>query len=104
MCPDVRAVFVNGNDVDAFAATWRAADVFISLADSVQETFGLTPVEAMAAGLPVIASDWNGYKETVREGLDGFRILTWAPQAGIGEPMTRDAEAGASDYNPYIFG
>ena len=34
------------------------------------------PVEAMASGLPVIVSDWDGYKETVRDGVDGFRIPT----------------------------
>ena len=39
-----------------------ASDMFISLADSYQETFGLTPIEAMASELPVVASNWNGYR------------------------------------------
>lgn len=38
------------------ALLYAAADVFVSLADNVQETFGLTIIEAMAAGLPVVAS------------------------------------------------
>ena len=33
-------------------AAWRAADLFVSLSDNVQETFGLTPVEAM--GVPMV--------------------------------------------------
>ena len=41
-------------------------------------------LEAMAAGLPVVVSDWNGYKDTVRDGVDGFRIPTVMPQAGLG--------------------
>jgi hypothetical protein len=49
----------------------------------------------MAAGLPVVVSDWNGYRETVRDGVDGFRIDTWAPQAGAGEHMARAREAGS---------
>ena len=45
-----------------------AADVFVSPADNVQEAFGLTPVEAMASGVPQVVADWDGYRETVVEG------------------------------------
>ena len=102
LCPDVRAIFVDGKDFAAYAAAWRAADLFVSLADSPQETFGLTPVEAMAAGLPVLVSDWNGYKDTVRDGVEGFRIPTWAPRPGVGKPLATDFEVGASDYDIYM--
>ena len=55
-----------------------AADVFVSPSDNVQETFGLAVVEAMAAGLPVVVSDWDGYKDTVPEHV-GIRVPTrWA--------------------------
>jgi len=57
-----------------------AADVFVSPSDSVQETFGLTIPEAMASGLPVIASDWDGYSESIEHGKTGFLVPTsWAP-------------------------
>jgi glycosyltransferase involved in cell wall biosynthesis len=58
------------------ALLYAAADVFVSLADNVQETFGLTIVEAMAAGLPVVASDWSGYRESVIHGVTGFLAPT----------------------------
>ena len=38
--------------------------MLISPADSYQETFGLT-IEAMASELPVVASNWNGYRESI---------------------------------------
>ena len=38
------------------------------------------PVEAMAAGLPVV-SDWDSYRHTVSEGVEGFRIPTCPPLA-----------------------
>jgi D-inositol-3-phosphate glycosyltransferase len=53
-----------------------AADVFVSPSDHVQETFGITVAEAMAAGLPVIASDWDGYRDTVVHGETGLLVPT----------------------------
>lgn len=55
---------------------YGAADVFLSLVDNYQETFGLTILEAMAQGLPVVASDFNGYRELVAHGHTGFLIPT----------------------------
>jgi phosphatidylinositol alpha-mannosyltransferase len=48
-----------------------AADVFVSAAVG-QESFGMVLVEAMAAGLPIVASDIPGYREVVRPDLDGL--------------------------------
>ncbi len=101
-CGAVRALFVEGKDFAAYAGAWAAADLFVSLADSIQETFGLTPLEAMAAGLPVVVSDWDGYKDTVRDGVDGFRIRAWMPQAG-GAAIAADFESGANVYDHYLW-
>lgn len=51
---------------------YSMADAFISLSDNVQETFGLTLAEAMASGLPMIVSDWDGYKHIVQHNTNGF--------------------------------
>lgn len=103
VAPTVRIVNVDGGDFTAYRRTWAAADIFISLADSVQETFGLTPLEAMAAGLPALISDWNGYKETVRDGVEGFRIRTWSPppQAGLQAALDYDL-IGPDHYSTYL--
>ena len=101
-CPSVRVVFVAGDDAAAFAGAWRAADLFVSLSDNIQETFGITPVEAMASGLPVLVSDWDGYKDTVREGVDGFRIPTWTPAPGAGVGIALDHEVGVNNYDYFL--
>lgn len=57
---------------------YQAADVFVSFADNLQETFGLSVIEAMSCGLPVIAADWSGFAETVASGETGFLLpTTW---------------------------
>lgn len=81
-CPSVNHIFVDGRKPEIRANIWSAADIFISLSDNIQESFGLTPIEAMANGLPAVVSDWNGYKESVRHEIDGFRIPTVSPAAG----------------------
>jgi D-inositol-3-phosphate glycosyltransferase len=55
---------------------YQAADVFVSFSDNLQETFGLTVIEAMSCGLPVLVSDWSGYRETVAHGETGLLIPT----------------------------
>jgi glycosyltransferase involved in cell wall biosynthesis len=61
---------------------FAAADIFVSPSDNLQETFGITLTEAMASGLPVIASDWNGYRELVIHNETGFLVPTYWPAFG----------------------
>ena len=81
---------------------WHAADIFASPSDNIQETFGLTPVEAMAAGLPCVVSDWNGYRDTLRHGEEGFLVPTWLAPEGTGEDLARRFHQQVDDYDRYI--
>ena len=53
------------------------ADVFVSPVDNMQETFGLSLLEAMRAGLPTVVSDWSGYRDIVCHGETGFLVPTF---------------------------
>ena len=86
-CPGIRVVTLDGRSAEARQTAWAGADVFCSLSDNIQETFGITPIEAMAAGLPVVVSDWDGYKDTVRDGLDGYRTPTLMPEPGLAQDL-----------------
>ncbi|WP_045216926.1 glycosyltransferase family 4 protein [Desulfonatronovibrio magnus] len=57
------------------------ADIFVSMSDNPQETFGLTILEAGAAELAVVASDYNGYKELIKDQENGFLIPTLGPDS-----------------------
>ena len=102
LAPSVRFIWVDGQDQLRYRQAWQGADAFVSLSDNIQETFGLTPVEAMAAGLPVVVSDWNGYKDTVRVGVDGFRVPTILPPAGVGGDLAMRHALGLDTYDFYI--
>lgn len=61
-------------------AALSAGQMFLFPIDNLQESFGLAPVEGMAAGLPVVASDWDGIRDTVDD-ASGFRIPTLGGRA-----------------------
>lgn len=82
-CPDVHFLRLGGAEPVDETTKYQAlaaADVALSLVDNCQETFGLSVIEAMAAGLPVVASNWDGYRDSIRHGIDGFLVPSrWAP-------------------------
>ncbi|WP_201831589.1 glycosyltransferase [Microvirga zambiensis] len=102
LCPSVRSIVLDGREPEVRTKAWAAADVFCSLSDNIQETFGLTPIEAMAAGLPVVVTHWDGYKDTVRDGIDGFAVPTMIPPSGVGQRMAIRHSLEVDSYDSYI--
>ena len=100
-CPSVKVLTLDGRKAEDRQTAWAGADVFCSLSDNIQETFGIVPIEAMAAGLPVVVADWDGYKDTVRDGIDGFRIPTLMPGAGLGGDLALRHALEIDTYDMY---
>ncbi|MGB0682449.1 MAG: tetratricopeptide repeat protein [Magnetovibrionaceae bacterium] len=98
-CPDVPVHFLDGRDPATRRAVWRAGDIFVSLNDSLQSAQGTAVIEAMAAGLPVIASDWGAIGEALRHGIDGFLIPTWLPAGGYGGAIGLDEALGHGQHD-----
>jgi alpha-maltose-1-phosphate synthase len=93
---------VDGNRPDV-GGVRSAADIATLLSDNIQESFGLAPVELMAAGLPVVASDWDGLRDTVEHGVTGFRVDTLMPPPGAGEVLAR-RYASVDTYDAFLAG
>jgi starch synthase len=100
--PSVKHVWLDGRQQIERNKAWSASDIFLSLSDNIQETFGLTILEAMAAGLPVIASDWDGYRDIVVSGQTGFLVPTLMPEPAVGDELSLGLVAGTLDYDRYI--
>ncbi|MEM0900723.1 MAG: glycosyltransferase family 4 protein [Pseudomonadota bacterium] len=59
-------------EVDDIVPWYQGFDLFV--APSRQEGFGLTPLEAMACGVPCVTSDAGSYSDMIDDGVNGFCI------------------------------
>ncbi|MBI4913040.1 MAG: N-acetyl-alpha-D-glucosaminyl L-malate synthase BshA [Acidobacteria bacterium] len=74
-----------GKQLD-IGAVLACSDLF--LLTSATESFGLAALEAMAYGVPVVASRVGGVPEVIRHGLDGFL----EPMGDVGAMAARSVE------------
>jgi glycosyltransferase involved in cell wall biosynthesis len=71
--------FVGQRGRDDLRAYYSAADAFITV--PWYEPFGITPVEAMACGTPVIGANVGGIKSSVLDGETGYLVPPRDPVA-----------------------
>jgi 1,2-diacylglycerol 3-alpha-glucosyltransferase len=67
-----RVTFTGALPFDQIPTYLKAADIFTFA--SVTETQGLVTIEAMAAGLPVVAVNASGTRDIVKHGKQGFLV------------------------------
>lgn len=72
-------IFTGRKGREALRWYYSAADVFVTT--PWYEPFGITPVEAMACGTPVVGSNVGGIKFTVRDGETGYVVPPNDPDA-----------------------
>jgi D-inositol-3-phosphate glycosyltransferase len=73
-----RVAFVGAVDHDLLPLYYNAADVCV--VPSHYESFGLVAIEAMASGLPVVASRVGGLTGTVKDGETGYLVPWLCPE------------------------
>jgi phosphatidylinositol alpha-mannosyltransferase len=80
--PAVRSrVLMLGDVPDAqLPSVYASADVFVAPATG-QESFGVVLLEAMAAGVPIVATDIEGYREVVGNGAYALLVRPGDPAA-----------------------
>jgi glycosyltransferase involved in cell wall biosynthesis len=70
---------------DALADLYRSSDVFV-LPSRSGEGFGLVAAEAMATGLPVVATESGGVTDLVQDGVNGVLVPSSDP-ASLGQAI-----------------
>ncbi|QOR69779.1 glycosyltransferase [Ruania alkalisoli] len=88
--------FAGPRDPDDLPGFLAAADVLVHV--SAYETFGLTPVEAVLAGLPVVVTRCGGPEEVLHEAA-AARLATFVPTDPTAAQVA-GAVAGLSDSPP----
>jgi glycosyltransferase involved in cell wall biosynthesis len=101
LMPDVLLHHLPHQDAERRLAALSAADMFLFPIDNLQESFGIAPVEAMAAGLPVIASDWDGIRDTITPEV-GFLIPTLGARAEHVTGTGLRYQGGTDSYIQYL--
>lgn len=76
---DSLVTFTGRKQSDELAYYYSASDIFITT--PWYEPFGITPLEAMACGVPVIGAKVGGIKYTVKEGETGLLVPAKNPEA-----------------------
>lgn len=79
-----KVTFVGRREREVLKWYYSAADIFVTT--PWYEPFGITPVEAMACGTPVIGSNVGGVKFTVQDGETGY-LISPNNQAAIAERL-----------------
>lgn len=74
-----RVIFTGQRRREQLRECYGAADVFVTT--PWYEPFGITPLEAMACGVPVIGADVGGIRYSVADGVTGFLVPPRDPAA-----------------------
>ncbi len=100
-------IFTGLLDKDGMIAHYQASDIFAFA--SLTETQGLVAVEAMAAGLPVVAVKASGIEDMIKSGQDGIltdnteenfaaNAIKLIEDAGLRKKMSDSARANAQNF------
>jgi D-inositol-3-phosphate glycosyltransferase len=79
LCLGGLVIFLGKRDQDTLPYYYSAAEVLVM--PSLYESFGMVALEAMACGIPVIASEVGGLGYLVQDGVTGYTIPDSDPKA-----------------------
>jgi len=75
--------FVGRKSTAQLRNLYAISDVLVNMTLHHDENFGLSQVEAMACGTPVVGTRWGGLKDTILHGETGYHVSTVITGSGV---------------------
>lgn len=75
--------FIGSKNPGQLRDLYAMADLLVNLTLHHDENFGLSQIEAIACGTPVIGTSWGGLKDTIKHGETGYQISTVVTDSGV---------------------
>lgn len=81
--PEDRVSFLGRRSLEDLVGLYNIADVLVNMTLHHDENFGLSQIEAMGCGTPVVGTNWGGLKDTIVDGVTGYRVSTLVTASGV---------------------
>jgi glycosyltransferase involved in cell wall biosynthesis len=81
--PEDRVSFLGRKSLEDLRDLYNIADVLVNMTLHHDENFGLSQIEALGCGTPVVGTNWGGLKDTIVDGETGYRISTVVTKSGV---------------------
>ena len=81
--PEDRVRLLGNVTVNSLRGLYNVADVKVNMTLHHDENFGLTQVEAMACGTPVVGTAWGGLQDTIVDGVSGYKVSASLTGSGV---------------------
>lgn len=81
--PEDRVRLLGPVDGTRLRELYNVADVKVNMTLHHDENFGMSQVEAMACGTPVVGTVWGGLRDTIVPGTSGYGISTSPTPSGV---------------------
>lgn len=75
--------FLGHRDKADLRGLYNIADVAINMTLNHDENFGLSQVEAMACGTPVVGTNWGGLKDVIVDDETGYKVSATMTASGV---------------------
>lgn len=81
--PEDRVSFLGRKSLEDLRGLYQVADVLVNMTLHHDENFGLSQIEALACGTPVVGTNWGGLKDTIVDGETGYKVSAVVTKSGV---------------------
>lgn len=81
--PEDRVSFIGRKSLEELRGLYQVADALVNMTLHHDENFGLSQIESMGCGTPVVGTNWGGLADTIIDGETGHKVSTVVTASGV---------------------